>query len=411
MNVAIVNQTDIIGGAARAAYRIHHALREYGVNSRMFVDRSTSGDSTVIKPVDFVKKAEGFIRPQLDRVIVNSLMSTGNRSLHSVSVLPSGWPKRLNVSDIDLVNLHWVAGGMMSIGDIAKIKKPVVWTLHDMWPFCGTEHYADGDRWASGYDRCNRPKADSGFDLDRWAWKQKIKLWKNSNFSIICPSNWMAKVAKKSILFERSLIQVIPNAIDTNVWRPINRLLAREILGLPCDKRLVLFGALGAGADHRKGFDLLMKSIEILDNKDLNYELVVFGGLRPEKPLPTKCKVHYCGALHDDISLSLLYSAVDVFVIPSRMDNLPNTGIEAQACGTPVVAFDVGGLGDIVQHGVTGYLAAEDDVADLSKGIEWVINHSDDKLRDESRMEAVKKWSPGVVAKQYHDLYAKVMDV
>ena len=410
MNVAIVNQTDVIGGAARAAYRIHRALREYGVNSRMFVDRSSSGDYTVIKPADFIKKAEGFIRPQLDRMIVNSLMTTENRSLHSVSVIPSGWPKRLNAGDIDLVNLHWVTGGMMSVGDIAKINKPVVWTLHDMWAFCGTEHYGDGDRWLSGYTRCNRPKGDSGFDLDRWAWKQKIKLWKNSNFSIICPSNWIAKAAKQSILFEKNLIQVIPNAIDTNVWRPIDMVLARAILGLSRDKKLVLFGAIGAGADYRKGFDLLMKSIEILDSKDLNYELVVFGGLEPKKPLPTKCKVHYCGALHDDISLSLLYSAVDVFVIPSRIDNLPNTGIEAQACGTPVVAFNVGGLEDIVQHGVTGYLAVEDDVVDLAQGIEWVANYPNNKIRNQSRIGAVNKWSQPVIAKQYHDLYSKVLD-
>jgi glycosyltransferase involved in cell wall biosynthesis len=208
---------------------------------------------------------------------------------------------------------------------------------------------------------------------------------------------------------EKNLIQVIPNVIDTNVWRPIDMLLSRKILGLSCDKKLVLFGAIGVGADHRKGFDLLMMSIEILDSSDLNYELVVFGGLEPEKPLPTKCKVHYVGALNDDISLSLLYSAVDVFVIPSRIDNLPNTGVEAQACGTPVVAFNVGGLGDIVQHKVTGYLAIKDDVVDLAQGIAWVINRPNNKLRVESRVGAVKKWSPSIVAKQYYDLYSKVM--
>ncbi len=410
MNVAIVNQTDIIGGAARAAYRLHHALRGYGINSRMFVDRSISGDSTVSKPDGFIHKVEGFVRPQLDRLIVSSLMSTGNRSLHSAAVIPSRWPKKLNTSDIDLVNLHWVAGGMMSLRDIAKIKKPVVWTLHDMWPFCGTEHYGDGDRWVSGYARWNRPNGDSGFDIDRWAWNQKIKLWRNSNFSIVCPSNWMAKNVKQSILFEKNLIKVIPNAIDTSIWRPIDMLTARGILQISCEKKLVLFGAIGAGADHRKGFDLLMKSIEILDSRNLNYELVVFGGLEPERPLPIKCRVHYVGALHDDISLSLLYSAVDVFVIPSRIDNLPNTGIEAQACGTPVVAFDVGGLSDIVQHGVTGYLALENDVVDLAQGIEWVINKSDDKLRTESRVKAVDRWSPRVVAKQYYNLYSEVIN-
>ncbi len=410
MNVAIVNQTDIIGGAARAAYRLHHALRGYGINSRMFVDRSISGDSTVSKPDGFINKVEGFVRPQLDRLIVSSLMSTGNRSLHSAAVIPSRWPKKLNTSDIDLVNLHWVAGGMMSLRDIAKIKKPVVWTLHDMWPFCGTEHYGDGDRWVSGYARWNRPNGDSGFDLDRWAWNQKVKLWRNSNFSIVCPSNWMAKNVKQSILFEKNLIKVIPNAIDTSIWRPIDMLTARGILQLSCEKKLVLFGAIGAGADHRKGFDLLMKSIEILDSRNLNYELVVFGGLEPERPLPIKRRVHYVGALHDDISLSLLYSAVDVFVIPSRIDNLPNTGIEAQACGTPVVAFDVGGLSDIVQHGVTGYLALENDVIDLAQGIEWVINKSDDKLRTESRVKAVDRWSPRVVAKQYYNLYSEVIN-
>jgi len=410
MNVAIVNQSDIIGGAARAAYRIHHALRAYGVNSRMFVDRSISGDSTVIKPVNLLRKIGGFVRPHLDRFIVNSLMSTGNRSLHSSSVIPSGWPKRLNYAEIDLVNLHWVTGGMMSISDIANIKKPIVWTLHDMWPFCGTEHYGDGDRYVVGYSKKNRSIEDTGFDLDRWTWKKKITFWKNTNFTIICPSAWMANAAKQSILFENKLIQVIPNPINTDIWRPIDMWTAREILGLSCEKKLVLFGAIGAGSDHRKGFDLLVEAIKILDCKDLKYELVVFGGGEPDIPIVTKCKVHYVGALNDDVSLTLLYSAVDVFVIPSRIDNLPNTGIEAQACGTPVVAFNVGGLSDIVKHGVTGYLAEAFDVVDFAQGIEWVMERNDRILRNESRAEAVKKWSPCVVAKQYYDLYSRVLD-
>jgi hypothetical protein len=178
MHIIHLNQSDIIGGAARAAYRIHHCLRESGVDSRMWVNQARAGDWTVEGPRNKFEKTMGLIRPQLARPLVNTLR-TENPVLHSPQLIPSQWVKRINASDADIVHLHWVQGDMLSIADIGHITKPLVWTLHDMWAFCGAEHYTDDNRWQESYHRHNRPSHESGFDLNCWTWQRKRKHWKN----------------------------------------------------------------------------------------------------------------------------------------------------------------------------------------------------------------------------------------
>jgi len=204
---------------------------------------------------------------------------------------------------------------------------------------------------------------------------------------------------------------VIPNAINIHVWKPCDSTLARQLLNLPPDVPLLLFGAMYGAVDPRKGFDLLKAALGHLRGQIPGLELVVFGQLTPQDSDDLGFPIHYMGHLHDDVSLILLYSAANAMVIPSRQDNLPNTGVESFACGTPVVGFRVCGLPDIVEHQKTGYLANAFDTIDLASGLQWVL---EDPARNASlgkaaRVRALRLWSDEVVAPQYLDVYQRAL--
>ena len=192
---------------------------------------------------------------------------------------------------------------MLSISDIVKIEKPIVWTLHDMWAFCGAEHYTNDERWKEGYQKYNRPNYESGFDLNRWTWERKKKYWKNS-FHVVTPSTWLAKCVSNSNLMKNWTVSLIPYAIDTDKWKPLNKIMSRKKLNLPEGVNLILFGAPGGGKDPRKGYDLLLKSLEYMKIK--NTELVIFGESKPEKNQNLKIPIHYMGDIFDDKILTLM---------------------------------------------------------------------------------------------------------
>lgn len=392
-----------------AAYRLHRALLADGVDSRMIVDVKQSDDATVTGPGTPRAKLLARLRPHLETRLAR-VQKTDNPVLHSPGLAGAPLAPRLARAGADIAHLHWVAGGMVSLRQIARLRLPVVWTLHDMWPFCGSEHYATHDRWVAGYARDNRPEGHGGFDLDRWAWRRKRDLWRRP-MQIVAPSRWLADAARRSSLMGGWPVHVIPNAIDTDTWSPVERPLARRLLGLPQERKLVLFGAMGGARDPRKGADLLLAALARLRDAGADLDLVIFGQPAParagEAGLPPGFPVHYLGPLHDEVALRLAYGAADCFVLPSRQDNLPNTGLEAQASGLPVVGFDVGGLPDIVAHEQTGYLAAPFEVEDLARGIGWVLEH-EDRQRALSRaavQHARATFAAPVVAGQYRALY------
>jgi len=405
MKVTSISTADLSGGAARAAYRIHRALVDGGVDSSLRVNQSTSGDWTVEGPQSKLAKVLAATRATLAARLTKTL-KTGNPVIHSPAIVPSRWSKGLNASDADLIHLHWVNGEMLSVADIGKINKPVVWTLHDMWAFCGAEHVTADFRWRDGYKSSNRPSYESGFDLNRWTAARKLKHWKRP-MQIVTPSRWLADCAKQSVLMRDWPISVIPNAIDVEAWQPVSKAQARQLLNLPPGIPLLLFGAWGGTNDHHKGFDLLQASLQHLHGEIPGLELLVFGQLPPKKPLDIGFPVNYSGHLHDIVSLRLLYSAADAMVIPSRIDNLPNTGLEAHACGIPVVAFDTCGLPDIVVHKKTGYLAKAFDSEDLAHGLKWTLQSqmNNNALGNHARERAVALWSYPVISKKYIAMY------
>jgi glycosyltransferase involved in cell wall biosynthesis len=410
MKVALINHSDTKGGAARATYRIHRALLRLGLESRMYVNQLGSGDWTVQGPnTKWERMLQGF-RPAIG-ALPRRLLRTENPILHSPAFIPSKWPKRLNRLNVDLLHLHWVNGEMLSIAEIGRFKKPVIWTLHDMWAFCGAEHVTEDRRWQEGYKKQNRPSYESGFDLNRWTWNRKIKHWQHP-ISIVTPSKWLADCVRHSALMQDWPVYVIPNPIDTECWQPVEKTLARQLLHLPSNVPILLFGAIHGVSDLNKGFDLLKSALLALQGQVAGLELIVFGSLAPDSLPDLGFPVHFTGHLHDDISLRILYSAADAMVVPSRVEAFGQTASEAQSCGTPVIAFNTSGLPDIVEHKRTGYLAIPFDIEDLVQGIKWVLHDSQHYkvLCTAAREKVASCFNYSVVAQKYLDAYEQTIE-
>jgi len=418
LRVAQLGYQDIGGGAGRAAYRLHQALRAAGVDSRPLVRSKDSDDWTVTGPAGRAGKALALLRTHGGHALVRAL--GGRRgAIHSLALWPSRWPERVAAGidgRIDLVHLHWVGGESLSLADIARLPRPTVWTLHDMWAFCGAEHYADESaaaRWRRGY-----PPRESGpglVDIDRWTFRRKQRAWTRP-LQLIAPSRWMADQVRASALMPHWPVAVLPNAIDTTRFAPLDRALARQLLGLPAEGPLLLFGALGGAvggaADARKGFDLLATALGRMHARGApaGLALAVFGQSAPRQAPELGFPVHFLGRLHDDTTLRLAYAAADAFVIPSRQDNLPNTALEALACGTPLVAFEQGGLPDLVDHRDNGWLARAFDTDELAAGLSWVLEpgHAP-ALRAAARAKAEACFAAPVVARAHAELYRAVL--
>lgn len=429
MKILIVNTSDIYGGAARAAYRLHRSLLMADVDSQMLVQSKLSDDYTVLGPKSKVQKGLPKLRPKLDSLPVR-FYKARSKTFFSPAWLPfSGMSESINALKPDLVHLHWICGGMMRIEVIAKIKAPIVWSLHDNWAFTGGCHV----KWECGKykDKCGccpRLGSDRENDLSRKVWNRKNKVFsKLPNMIIVGLSGWMTNCAKESSLFRDNRVVNIPNPIDSDNYKPFHKKEARELLSLPHDKKLILFGAINAPNDINKGFKYLSQALSILDCDDV--EMLVFGSSQPKEPQCFRHKAHYLGQLHDDVSLRVLYCAADVMVVPSLQENLSNAIMESLACGTPVVGFQVGGNPDMIDHKINGYLAKPFAPEDLARGIEWVLEEIDrsknsnlnqeqnadfsflSEIGRKAREKVMREFDSKVVAKRYLDLYETFLSV
>lgn len=404
MKVAQLTYTDT-GGAGRAAVRLHRALRSQDIASSLIVARKRSDEPGVVGRGRLGTLASK-IRSTLGQNVMR-LQRAADAGVRSSAILPSCTPEQVARTHPDIVHLHWINGEMLTPADIARFRGPLVWTMHDMWAFCGTEHYAETDRWVTGYTKANRPAGARGLDLDRLTWRSKQRRW-TKPIQLICPSNWMAACVRSSALMGRWPVTVIPNAIDTETWRPVDKTEARARLGLRPEAPLVLFGAVGGAQDHRKGGDLLVAAIEKLIKQVPEVNLAVFGQSDgPDLGAPTR----YLGDLVSDQDLICAYSAADVFALPSRQDNLPNTGLEALSCGTPIAAFHIGGMEDIVQHRQTGYLAEAFSRDDFAKGLSWLLSDAERRadLSNKAVADARSRFSAAIVAGKHIELYKDLL--
>ncbi|MCU0497195.1 MAG: glycosyltransferase family 4 protein [Anaerolineae bacterium] len=410
MKVLHLNIHEQNGGASRAAHRLYQGQRAAGLDAQMVVLRKTSRDPNVITlPMSRLqqtirRRTVRFERPSLSRY------PNYQGTPWSVGWLSAPVAKFALREQPEIVHLHWVGDGYLSVESIAQLPGPIVWTMHDMWPLTGGCHYTGGcDRFHQMCGACPQLGSSTLRDLSRWTMTQKRRYWFGLDLTLVAPSHWLAESARASLLMGAFRIEVIPNGIDLKVYRPFDQGFAREVLNLAdSSKKLILFGAYRVD-DERKGFHHLqaaLASLSELDRSDV--ALVVFGESHPLPPMGVP--VHYVGTLQDDRLLALLYSAVDVFVAPSLQDNLPNTVMEAMACGVPCVAFDVGGMPDMITHQSNGYLARAFDPLDLGRGINWVIEDAERwaGLSAQARQDTIDRFDVRQIAQRYADLYADV---
>ncbi len=415
MKTLIISTYDTAGGAARAAYRLHKGLIKIGESSQMLVQESFSGDSNIIAPQTNFEKGLAKLGHALDAIppkFYPQRKPTEFSTQWSLDFIE----KKVAQLKPDLINLHWINGSHVKIETLAKLNLPIVWTLHDMWAFTGGCHYDQNcQQYIDSCGACPQLGSSKNFDLSHWIWKRKLQAWKNINLTIITPSNWLADCAKASSLFKDLPIKVIPNSIDNNRYKPLDRQIIREILGLPQDKQLILFGAINATSSPRKGFYLLQSAIQTLCKSGWRKkaELMVIGASQPDSKNDFGFKINYLGRLNDDISIAQIYAAADVFVAPSTQDNLPNTVMEALACGTPCVAFKIGGMPDMIEHQQNGYLAQPFEVEDLAQGIAWVLDNKErhQKLCALARKKAEQEFNQELQARRYVYLYTETLAI
>lgn len=398
------------GGAARAASRIHSGYREQGCQVTMYVQRRQSTEPDVIATGSGVAARWRSIRDRW------RLWIGGRRhALFSACAAGGCDPRHPAIGSAEAVHLHWVANGFVGVGQVARFPAPVVWTLHDMWAFTGGCFYSGG---------CRRFEGSCGFcpilgsrrdaDWSRAIHATKVQEWEGSRFAVVTPSHWLGEEARRSSLLGLRRIQVIANGLDLKLFRPGDRERARGHLGISLESKVLVFSAMSASSDPRKGFDRLLQVLARLLRTHGDVVMLVMGADGPgDDDAPVLANCRFLGTLDDEADIVQAYVAADLQLFPSRCDNLSNALVEAAACGCPSVAFDVGGNRDVVVDGISGRLVMDDDVdamADAAAGLLDAEPGEACSLRAATRAFAESRFCHRRQAAAYLDLFAELAE-
>ena len=417
MKVLSVNTNDSYGGAARAAYRIHQGVRSLGVDSCMLVRNKGTKDEHVHALAEYTPEnvlytawdwCDNKLKNQKQHFQWQPYLQTKQEFFLS-DLRGENFHNALQKIDYDVLHLHWLNNRFMDIHELAKIHKPIVWTLHDSWPFCGVCHVPlDCNRYTHHCGICPMLGSNIERDLAYEVFEQKQDIYRNLDLHIVTPSRWLGECVKHSALLGRFPIMVIPNGLDTELYR----VLQKEEMPLRrnTDKPIILYGAVNAAKDKIKGFQTLLTALRILDSQGREAQLVVFGAEPQELPMQFKhIDVQFVGYVRDAQALTKLYNLADVMVVPSYSEVFGQTASEAMACGTPVVAFRCTGIQEVVEDGC-GYLAEPYSADDLASGIRYCIeNNSNNVLGKAARASIVRRYAMDVVAEQYKSLYKSLI--
>ena len=404
MNILHINQSDIAGGAAIAGYRLHQGLLTQGIRSKLMVG-DIKTQSELVSPVPRRPNLDGFIFRLSRKIGLNYVHVAGSFDI----------PKQPIYQAADILNFHNLHNGYfnyLAISHLAK-HKPAIYTLHDMWSFTGHCSYSyDCERWKTGCGQCPYPNIYPEIPRDSTALEWKLKNWiySQAKLTIVAPSRWLVEQAKSSIL-SRFPIYHIPYGIDTSIFKPLDAAQCRDKLGIPIGKKVLMFGA-ETITDRRKGGDLLLQALIGLPDS-LKAEIILLTIGTGGEAIKNAIGINTLdiGYIKDDRLKAIAYSAADLFVFPTRADNLPLVLQESMACGTPMVSFDVGGVPDLVRPKVTGYLAAPEDANDLCNRIVQLLANNDlrQKMRLNCREIALKEYPLELQAQRYIQLYQQAL--
>jgi len=410
MKILLVSSFDQKGGAGKAAFRTLKALQSAGQEASMFVQESFSTAAGIYGGRTSLEKQAGRFRAFAAELPKKISRKKSGQTFIGCSLLKADLAGVVRRIQPDVVNLHWTHNGFVSLRGLERLRIPLVWTMHDCWTFTGGCIYPSGcERFQ---DRCGKcPALGSHFsgDASRRNWRRKMNFFKKNSVHMISPSNWLRGQALRSTIHSHIPVTVIPNPIDLNLYRPIVREHARRILGLPPDDRkLILFGADGGYDTERKGFGFFRKAVERLRSEHRrDFSVVTFGSL--PGPVIPGIQVFSFDALRDDYSLVALYSACNLFVLPTLQDNLPNTIAESMACQCPPVAFRIGGIPDLITHKRDGYLAEPGSAEDLARGMDRVIGMDDDRMARAARDSIIGKCEFSVVTREYMKVFSEAI--
>jgi len=413
MKVLFVNTYDIEGGAALAAYRLFRSVVNSGVEADFFCMHKKSGDNRVFNAENGLRRLAYRASFYLERKrLYEQYKSRSNVSKWSFNILPNLIKLPLE-KKYDLIHLHWIGDSFISMRALGETKIPVLWTLHDSWAFTGGCHVPyNCVRYLKSCGDCPQLKSGSENDLSRAIYNAKQKCYESlAGLKIITPSEWLAKCARNSSLLSKKDIDVIPNGIDGDIFKPMDKKEARKRLGLDPDKKIILFSGMAAVNNVNKGFHHLVSALKMLYNQFDDIELLVLGDLQPANAPNLEYKINYSGKIADQSVVALYNSAADLMVLPSIQENLPNTIIEAFACATPAIAFNIGGIGDIIDNKVNGCLIKPFDISEFSSAISWMLQDSARMraLGNSAREKFTKKFTVESMGKNYIELYNRMI--
>lgn len=417
MNILILNTSERIGGAAIAANRLMNALQKRLIDTTMLVrDKQTKKLSISSINNTYYHKKANCIRFIWERMMIFLCNHFSRKDLFKVSIANTGTDisKHPLVQDADIIHLHWINQGYLSLSDIQKLielGKPIVWTMHDMWPCTGICHHSWGcEGFMKECGNCKFLNSNCKTDLSYRTFKKK-RFISESKMQIVAVSNWLKDLAEKSALTKNLKIHVIPNVIDTSVFFPSSKTHARQELLLPLNKTIILMGAARLD-DPIKGFEYLKEALAIAKKERKDLLLVVFGSIKDSTTFLSNLLVPYVlmGSLSDASKIAKLYTAADVTVVPSYYETFGQTLIEAMACGCPAVSFDNSGQTDVIDHKVNGYLAKYKDSEDLASGIQWVLENKETLNLSEACVKKVQEnYTEQIVAEKYIALYKSLL--
>lgn len=399
---------ELDGGAARGACWLHRALRKAGAESKILTDARNIGGDPDVSSIAATRgqKLMSVLRHEIEQLPVKLYPARTTR-LFGTSLAGYAFTRHPLYAWADIIHLHWVNGGFVSISHLARMKKPAVWTLRDMWPLTGGCHYSMScENFKTGCGRCPQLGSSLQWDLSRLV--VKLKRWRiPRDMRIVAISQWLAGAAKNSAVFHDFDVSCISNNVDCSVFSPVDKKTARALLGIDTAKRIILAGA-QYQRDPYKGFDKLASALKDMDPG--SHMLLLFGQPPADGISIPGLECRSLGFLHDDTTLRLAYSAADVFAAPSLMDAFGKTLAESMACKTPVVCFDATGPKDIVDHMLNGYRAKPFDSADFAEGLKWVLAADNyEELRKDARRKAETSFDSSVIAAQYLDLYRRML--
>lgn len=416
MRILIINTSERTGGAAIAAGRLMEALKNNGIKAKMLVrDKQTDQISVVCLEHNWLTVWK-FV---WERIVIWKANRFKKNNLFAVDIANTGTDITTlpEFKQADIIHLHWINQGMLSLANIRKILesgKPIVWTMHDMWPCTGICHYA---RECTNYQQeCHHcPLLYTGGsknDLSARVFKKKKELFKIAPVTFVTCSRWLGQMAKSSALLTGQTVTSIPNPINTNLFKPRNKKEARTQCRLPQEGKLILFGSVKI-TDKRKGVDYLIESCRLLAEKHpelkTSLAVVAFGKQSQQLTNLLPFPVYALDYVSNEHDLVNIYNAVDLFVTPSLEDNLPNTIMEAMACGVPCVGFNVGGIPEMIDHLHNGYVAQYKSSADFANGIYWALAESEyPVLSEQAYRKVLSNYSESIVAKKYVEVYNKV---